>query len=172
MKTTIALMTAVGLTGLMLGCGDAKSGSKSDSKSASAAPAAHPTEGPHHGHLIELGKEEYHAEVTHPEDEKAITIYVLDASATKAVPIDAADVVINVSHDGTPEQFKLTASPDTGDPAGKSSRFVSTDAELVEHFGEAFIHGTLVLTINGKSFRGEIDIHHDGKPHDHKTNKD
>ena len=28
---------------------------------------AHPSEGPHHGDLIELGNEEYHAEILHDE---------------------------------------------------------------------------------------------------------
>ena len=48
---------------------------------------AHPSEGPHHGTLVELGNEEFHAEVVH--DDKSVTVYVLDAGATKAVPIDA-----------------------------------------------------------------------------------
>lgn len=179
MKTTIALMTALGLAGFMVGCGDAKTDSKTASKTTTSktisgmppgTPHGHPSEGPHDGHLIELGDEEYHAEVTHPEDDKdakLITIYVLDSSAKKAVPIEATEVMINVKHDGKPEQFKLTASPDAeaGDADGKSSRFVSTDEELVHHFSEPFIHGTLVLKISGKSFRGEIDIHHDGSAH-------
>ncbi len=42
---------------------------------------SHPTEGPHHGTLIELGKEEYHAELVH--DDKMVTIYILDSAAKK-----------------------------------------------------------------------------------------
>ena len=96
---------------------------------------AHPSVGPHHGSLVELGNEEFHAEVVH--DDKSVTVYVLDASASKAVPIDAQDLTINLIHDGKPEQFKLAASPDAGDPSGKSSRFTLADADLVSHIDDA-----------------------------------
>jgi pyoverdine/dityrosine biosynthesis protein Dit1 len=69
----------------------------------------HPSEGPHHGSLIELGKEEFHAELVH--DDKSVTIYVLDSAAKNFVPADASEVVINVLHDGKPEQLKLAAAP-------------------------------------------------------------
>ncbi len=58
----------------------------------------HSSEGPHHGTLVELGKEEYHAEVVHAGD--VVTVYILDARAEKAVPIEATEVTINVLHDG------------------------------------------------------------------------
>lgn len=124
---------------------------------------AHPSEGPHHGTLVELGNEEFHAEVVH--DDKSVTIYVLDAGATKAVPIDAKELTINLMHDGTPEQFKLAASPDTGDPSGKSSRFVLADAELVGHIDDESAAPKLMMTIDGTPYRGEIKHDHDG--HDH-----
>ncbi len=172
MKTTIAMMTATGLLALTIGCAGSKtdaSKSKTAASKKSAHAHPHPSEGPHGGHLIELGNEEYHGEVTHPEgdkDEQQITVYVLDSSAKESVAIEATDVTINVKQDGKPAQFKLEASPDEGDGDGKSSRFVSTDEKLLGHFNEPFIHGTLVLKINDKSFRGEIDIHHDGSGHD------
>lgn len=125
----------------------------------------HPTEGPHHGDLIELGNEEYHAEILHDEDAGTVTIYVLNGSATEQVPIDAKEVTINAKHDGKPEQFTLTASPDTNDPQGKSSRFVSHDEELAHHLDEEGAEPRLVLAINGKSYRGTISHDHEG--HDH-----
>ena len=130
---------------------------------------AHPTEGPHHGDLIELGNEEYHAEILHDEDAGTVTIYVLNGAATEQVPIEATEVTINVKHDGKPEQFKLSASPDNNDPQGKSSRFVSSDEELAHHLDEEGAEPRLVLTINGKSYRGVIthDHHHDHEGHAH-----
>ena len=128
---------------------------------------AHPTEGPHHGDLIELGNEEYHAELLH--DEQSVTIYILNGSADAQVPIDATEITINTKHGGQPEQFKLAASPDQDDPAGMSSRFVSNNADLVAHIDEEGAEHRLVLTINGKSYRGEIahdhDHGHDGHNH-------
>ncbi len=124
---------------------------------------AHPSEGPHHGTLVELGNEEFHAEVVH--DAQSVTVYVLDAGATKAVSIDAKELSINLMHDGTPEQFKLAASPDVGDPSGKSSRFTLADAELGGHIDDAATAPKLMLTINGTPYRGEIK--HDQHGHDH-----
>ncbi|TWT61351.1 hypothetical protein [Rubinisphaera italica] len=128
---------------------------------------AHPSEGPHHGSLIELGNEEYHAELVHDDAAGTVTIYVLNASATEAEPIEATEVTINVKHDGTPEQFKLAATPDANDPEGKSSKFVSSDAELATHLDEEGAAPTLVLMINGKSFRGTVTHDHDDHDHDH-----
>ena len=128
---------------------------------------AHPSEGPHHGDLIELGNEEYHAEILHDEDAGTVTIYVLNGAATEQVPIDATEVTINAKHDGKPEQFTLTASPDTNDPQGKSSRFVSKNEELAHHLDEEGAEPRLVLSINGKSYRGTISHDHDHEGHDH-----
>lgn len=124
---------------------------------------AHPSEGLHHGTLVELGNEEFHAEVVH--DDKSVTVYVLDAGVTKAVPIDAKEVTINLMHDGTPEQFKLAASPDAGDASGKSSRFILADAELAGYIDDEVAAPKLTLTINGTPYRGEIK--HDNDGHDH-----
>ena len=131
--------------------------------------AAHPTEGPHGGGLIELGDEEYHAELVHdrsPSDGGAgtVTIYLLDDQADRAAPIDAADLTVVVTHDGDRESFKLAADPEAGDPAGKSSRFVSADAELagrLDHGGGA---ARLMVKIAGRSYSG--DIAHDHEGHD------
>lgn len=127
---------------------------------------AHPTAGPHQGELIELGDEEFHAELLH-EDKGKLTIYVLDGAAKAAVPIEASEVTINLKHDGKMEQFKLAATPDAGDPSGKSSRFVSTDAELSEEIEHEGVTPQLVVTINGKQYRGLIKHDHDHEGHDH-----
>lgn len=119
----------------------------------------HPSEGPHHGSLIELGKEEFHAELVH--DDKSVTIYVLDNAAKNSVPVDSSEVVINVLHDGKPEQFKLAAAPEESDPSGKSSRFVANDPELASHLDDEAAAPKLSITINGKSYRGTITHDHD-----------
>jgi len=171
------LSTAVivgSLLSFTAGCGGDK-GSATGNSAASmdgASPAAvdvhaHPSEGPHHGTLVELGNEEYHAEVAH--DATSVTVYILDSGATQAVPIDASEVIINLLHDGAPEQFKLLAQPDQGDPAGKSSRFTLVDTELVGHIDDAAAAPKLSLTISGTPYRGEIkhDQDHDHSGHDH-----
>jgi hypothetical protein len=64
-------------------------------------------------------------------------------------------------------QFTLTASPDAGDPAGKSSRFVITDDELMHCLEHEDAEARLVISINGKSYRGVITHNHDHAGHDH-----
>ncbi len=155
---------------LFSGCGEgdkpAASVKKDDHKE--HAGHDHPSEGPHHGSLIELGNEEYHAELVHDEKAGSVTIYVLDSSAKKMVPIAATELRINLSHDGESEQFKLTASPDTDDPSGKSSRFVSTDEELAEDLDREGADARLALTIDGKQYHGKIEHDHDDHDdHDH-----
>lgn len=141
----------------------------------STTPAAdvhdHPTEGPHHGDLVELGNEEYHAEIVHG-DGGEVMVYILDSKATTAVPIDATEVVINLSHDGNAEQFKLPAAADSGDPAGKSSRFTLKDEELASDLDAEGTAAKLVITIDGKPYSGKIEHHHEGAAgHDHAHEK-
>ncbi|WP_417379264.1 hypothetical protein [Gimesia sp.] len=125
----------------------------------------HPSEGPHHGSLIELGKEAYHGELVHDEKSGAITIYILDGAAKSSVPITAKSVLVNVKHDGKGQQFTLAAAPEQGDPEGKSSKFTTQDKTLGDLLDEKDTTARLVLEIDGKSFSGEIDAHdHD---HDH-----
>ena len=144
---------------------------------------SHSSEGPHGGDLIELGNDKYHAELVHPHDHgddshatgqardhahASVEVYILDGSAKNVVPIEAAEITLNLSHDGKPEQFKLGARPSRKDPEGKSSRFASDDKELMEHMHEAkHVTGTLVLQINGKSYRGELSHKHHNHAHGH-----
>jgi hypothetical protein len=122
---------------------------------------AHPSEGPHGGSLIELGNEEYHAELVHDDAAGTVTIYVLDSAAKASVPIEATDVTINLTHEGRGEQFKLAAAADPSDPQGRSSRFVSSDTELAADLDREGAGAQLALTINGKPYRGAIEHHHE-----------
>jgi hypothetical protein len=155
--------------------GCAPSATQKESPSAPAAGGgghdhahAHPSEGPHHGDLVELGNEEYHAEVVHG-DGGLITVYILDGSAKNAVPIEAAEVVFNVMHGDKPAQFKLPAMPEAADGPGKSSRFSVTNAELASSLDDEKSSAKLVVNIAGKQYTGKVEHHHDhDHGHDHK----
>lgn len=155
---------------LFVGCTDQPGAENAATKPSASAEAhddhdhGHASEGPHHGSLIELGNEEYHAELVHSDD-GTVTIYILDGSARNAVPIEAEDVTINLTHDQAAEQFKLTAKPDTSDPPGKSSRFELRDEHLASDLDAEGINARLVVTIDGKQFSGKITHDHG---HDHK----
>jgi hypothetical protein len=222
LKTTLAIM-AVGMFTLS-GCaepsgdGQFSEVSEHDNEQPNEDPHAghaHPSHGPHGGDLIELGNEEYHAELIHPHghdddahhddgpehahdddgeehhkgehdadaeghqedsdhdhaahEHAGIVIYILDGAATEQVAIEAAEITLNLTHDGEPVQFKLAANPDSDDAAGKSSRFSSAEKALLELFHEAeHVEGTLVLSIGGKSYRGGLSHDHaHGDEHGH-----
>jgi hypothetical protein len=123
----------------------------------------HPEEGPHHGSLIELGREEYHAELVHDDAADKVTIYLLDGAAKKAVAIADKEISVNLIVAGQPQQFKLPAAPQTEDAAGSSSRFELTNKEFCRALDDEKTTGRLNLTISGKPYAGEIT--HGG--HDH-----
>jgi hypothetical protein len=161
-RTIMAMAFSLGLL-VIFGCGPSRNSAQ---PTASVAPvtedaSVHPTEGPHHGGLVELGNEEYHAEVVHDEATDSVTMYLLDAAGKSAVPIDASELLVNWSHDGQAEQYTLPASPEPGDPSGKSSRFASADPKLAEALDAEGAEVQLVVTIGGKQYRGEISHDHD-----------
>ncbi|HVW01852.1 MAG TPA: hypothetical protein VHB77_15980 [Planctomycetaceae bacterium] len=172
LKTGFSIVVALGLTAV-IGCGGqpTPAPAKNADKAAPAEKAhaehshghehehGHAAHGPHEGELIELGNEEYHAELLH--DDKQVTIYILDSTASKVVAIEAGEVTVNLKHDGKPEQFQLAASPDDSDPKGKSSRFTSENAELLGHLDEKDADAKLVVEINGKTYRGSLAHDHD-----------
>ena len=124
-------------------------------------------EGPHHGHLIELGEEEYHAELTHDEATKTVNVYLLDKTAKTAVPVAEPHLVLSIAMGGTPQDVQLAAAPQDGDPPGQSSRFTATDAKLLEALEGPKAAGRLHVTIAGKSYTGVIE-HHEHGEHKHK----
>jgi hypothetical protein len=146
---------AVGLTG----CGGTDKVAGKDGKKSEPAPHSHPTEGPHGGILVEIGKEEYHVEVCHDDKTHAVTAYVLDSSAKKAVPIADKQITINLMADGKPAQFNLPAKPLEGEPAGQSSRFELVDQTLTEQHDAEAAKARVKLSIGGKEYTGAIEPH-------------
>jgi len=130
-----------------------------------AGPAhAHPTEGPHHGALIELGKEDYHAELVHDEKTDTITVYILDATARKPVPITAKELMLNLKAGNKPYQFPLAACRQAGEPVGAASAFAARGKNLCKALDSHGVSGRLNVEIGGKVYVGKVA----GHPHDHK----
>ena len=127
---------------------------------------AHPETGPHQGQLVELGNEEYHAEVVHNEATHTVSIYLLDKSAKTSVSIADAELTINLIADGKPAQFKLPAARLAEDPDGKSSCFVLVDERLCEAMDAPDSKPRLNVTIEGKPYSGTLD-HHEHGEHEH-----
>jgi hypothetical protein len=150
-----------------IGCGNPNESPESDIDAALMPPSedvhAHASEGPHHGTLIELGDEEYHAELVH--SDTSLTFYVLDSSATKAIPIDSPSIALNMLINGKAEQLKLVAHPEMNDPAGKSSRFQIENRDAANAIDQEGTVAKLSLIIGDIPYVGEVQHDHAGHLH-------
>ena len=119
----------------------------------------HVHSGPHKGHLMEIGGEQYHAEWTHDESGK-VTFYILDSDAKKEVPIAAEEITIDVKiGDNPPKTYKIEAVNPSG---GKSAAFSITDKQFEALFDQLKSSGltlTLHANINGKQFDQPVKEH-------------
>lgn len=123
----------------------------------------HPEAGPHGGALGEAGDEKYHTEFLVNHEKKQTTVYVLDGTAKKAMPIAADTLTLTLTNVEPKATVLLKADPEPGDPKGKSSRFVGTSEPLgkeMEFKGE--ITGKVGDTPYTWKFE-EKDEHHDHK---------
>ena len=174
-KTGIWMLSAAVMLGLsgLAGCGGDKGGDYRtfDKAKDTAADAEHGhahthehghEHGPHKGDLIELGEEEFHAEVVFDEESDKVTLYLLGADAKTAVPIEAKELSLEMPGKDGPVTHALAAAPQDGDGEGKSSRFEIKSEDLIE----AFHHdpktvGKFKVTLGGKEFTGEIKHSHE-----------
>lgn len=172
----------LGLSGLA-GCGGDKGGEyRTFDKSKDTAPDAehgHAHDhghghGPHEGDLIELGDEEFHAEVVFDEENNKVILYLLGADAKTAVPIEAKELSLEMPGKEGPVTHALAAAPQDGDGEGKSSRFEIKSEELIEAFHQdPKTVGKFKVTLGGKEFTGEIKHDHEhGHEHKHDEAKE
>ena len=88
-----------------------------------------------------------------------VTVYILDGSATKAVPLPAKQITLNLRVAGKPQQFLLTAVPQAGDPAGSASTFCLTSKPLCLALDTPGAAGRLNVEIAGKMYVGAVGGH-------------
>jgi hypothetical protein len=139
----------------------------------------HAATGPHDGHILEFGTEDYHAELTHDDAGNRVGIYILGGDAKTLKPIKAESVTINVAIDGKPTQYELKAAAPTGEPEGSSSYFEVVHEPLCKLVaGKLDAKDTkaeLRVTIDGVPHTAQIDVaphdHDHGHDHDHEHKK-
>ena len=146
----VALGTMLAL--LATGCDPAVKPGGTGKPPASTAAGAHPSAGPHGGPLVEWGEEEYHIEFTVDRKTQEATAYLLDDTARKAKPIAAKFITLTLKKPST-ATITLDSKPDTGDPAGKSSRFTGKHADLGK---EGKFEGTISGEAEGKPYSGDF----------------
>lgn len=125
----------------------------------------HPTVGPHGGSLLELGEEEYHAELVLDEETDQITICLLDSTAEQEVAIEAPYVAINVKKADKPRQYRLPALLAEGQAPGPVSTFAIVSPELMDDIHNDDAVAKLVIKVGKKPYSAIIS--HEEHEHDH-----
>lgn len=159
----------------LAGCGSESAQPPSEQASEKPSPMAqepgdtHPLEGPHGGHLIELGNEEYHAELLHDEKSHTVTVHLLDGAGKQPVAVSQPEIVVQLFQDLEFVKYSLKAVRDPADAAGTASEFETVDDALCDALSyEEEILGRLQVTIEGKSYTGTIEhSSHDHDGHGH-----
>jgi hypothetical protein len=161
-----SVLVVIFLAGLQ-GCG--KSQAPDGDTAAADHEHAHEEVGPHNGHIIELGADGYHAELTHDDAENRVGVYILDGAAKAAAPIDAQTVMIHVSVADEPSEYELPAVAQPDDPEGKATYFelVSEPLCRVVAGEEEDSRARIKIMIGGKPYDGVIETEHHHHDHDH-----
>jgi len=122
--------------------------------------------GPHEGHVVELGTEDYHAEVT-LDDAKLLSVYILGSDQKTAKPVASENVTASLKLDGETKVVTLAPAPQEGDGEGLASKFTAADP-LPESVHDAEdLHGSISFTVDGKELKGEISHEEHGHDHGH-----
>jgi hypothetical protein len=154
---------------LFSGCGRG-SGTSGGASTIEGHKHEHSHAGVHGGQIIELGDENYHAELTYDDVSHKVGVYLLDGTAKVAAPIDAPSITINCCSVGDqPNQYTLAPAPQPGDPAGSASYFELTNEELCDGIDTEGAVARLNIVIAGKPYVGEIETgaHDHNHGHDH-----
>lgn len=126
---------------------------------------SHASEGPHGGHILEIGDEQFHLEWTHSESGK-LSFYLLDAEMKEDVTTNADTITINVAVSGKAAETHEVAGIKLED--GGYSQFEKTDPVLatqLQNVGPGVL-ATATVDINGEEFEVVFEEHdHSGHSH-------
>ena len=143
----------------MVGC---NSGSETGNETGNQKPADphaghdHSSLGPHGGHILELGNEDYHAEWRFDNDSGKVTIYLLDSAVKKAVTTTATSISVQVKHGDNVSDYELPAINQSEDDPPTTSEFELVDTvmlELLKGVGHG-IDASLKVVIGDKEYTG------------------
>lgn len=115
--------------------------------------------GPNGGPVLELGDEEYHAEWLHDEETGKVTVILLDKEVKKEIPIESAEIAIDVKIADSEKSYALPAAGGSDKP---SARFELEDKALLaalEGAGQEGTEAVLKVTIGGKEYKAKFTPH-------------
>jgi len=127
----------------------------------------HPTEGPHGGHLYEIGNEQYYAEMLRDESTHTVTVHLLDATAKRAVTTTVEEILLHFFLDGEYATYSLQAVNTDNTGASQFAVISERLCRLMDHYKK--VRGRMHVKVGDESFIVAIehDAHeHDGHEHD------
>lgn len=122
----------------------------------------HSAPGPHGGMIIDWGGGKFHVELVIDDAKKEVTVYVLDESMKKSVPVDATELQLSLKEPVM--ELTLAAVATSGETSG-TSQF---SAPLPMSDKEIHWEGTISGVVDGVPYAGEFHDEHD---HDHDHEK-
>lgn len=121
---------------------------------------AHPSKAPHGGEILELGADEYHAELVVDEKEHVVAVYILDGAAQGEVAIDAPYLNVNVRIGGKPVQHRLNPVRPAGQTEGPTACFALQSESLMKSLHTPGANPRLTLRIGKKAYVARIAHSH------------
>jgi hypothetical protein len=134
---------------------------------AAASHAPHPSRGPHGGELLEIGNEEFHAEIVVDEVKKQFLVYLLEKDAKSSLSIDEPYLMVNLLLSGKPMQIKLPSIAQETNAKGASSCYGAVSPELVDALHAPKADPRLATRIHNKAYVTKIVHKHDHSGHNH-----
>ncbi|MDB5341631.1 MAG: hypothetical protein JWP89_8 [Schlesneria sp.] len=126
--------------------------------------------GPHGGTVIELGGDDYHAEIVLDHDGHAVRVFLFKADAKTPLVTKAADAVLSLDAN---KKLILKPIPLGDDQAGHTSSFELVDETAVEDlYKKGFLHGDLSVPVGDQVFKSHLDIHIEHGEHKHADHDD
>lgn len=160
-RTGLCLVLVAGLYSCNGTKDDSRGFESKDDVVNTAPPEAH-EHGPNGGHILELGQEEYHAEVAIDPTSRKLSVYLLDEHVKGNKPVENGTVTIEAMVDGKATALELTAAPQDGETDGKASRFELAGDKLPGAIADIEgLTGKLTLKVGEKSLTAEIGHDHD-----------
>jgi hypothetical protein len=164
----LGLAVSLGLAGCTPSEPAARPFNDGDNVTNTTPEAPHPEHGPNGGHIIELGEEEFHAEVAVDQDRKLI-VWLLDESMKAAKPVENGTVQILTKVDAKDVTLDLVPAPLDGEKDGQCSRFeLAADKLPGAVMDIEGLTGDLSLKFGDKTLKNSLTGEHDhGHAHGH-----
>ena len=172
-RLALGVLLTMGLVGCDNGTGNTKTLTPAAIGPNTAPPPHAHVHGPNGGHIVELGDEEFHAEVAMDQTRK-LTIYLLDESVKNAKPVENGTLQIATKVDGQETTLDLVAAPLDTEKDGKCSRFeLPADKVPGAILDIEGLTGNLTLKFGEKTLTQSLTAEHDHEEsHDHEAGHD